>query len=372
MSESTTSLAKDVTVKNDASTSTTVQQSISGAPTTATAELSQRYFYQRVKNLLQRDISALGIHQHEVSFNAHFSENYYRVVTPKSATPTTTSTITEYPESTFSTPVSISVVDPENGKITLTTPAVVTVLSTSTQPDGGYATYTHIIANPSVANDAQIAQTGPYEESHSPQMRSVTQDIGHFLGNSTPIPSGEDARRPSFNSSNGRSHSDIAPLVSHVLSPRRVPVPTVNPFDDPSLAAGLVGYGLGYGLEYNRVLRDRLDTASIAQSSPSIYPASLPPLGDDDNTDATQSPVTEHSFDIPNPKVVPSQAPPRPPRSHLRRSLTKPFEMYPITPPSSVSSHTAPDSPLDATKVVRRKTLLDVRPRQILEPMEDI
>jgi len=157
-------------------------------------------------------------------------------------------------------------------------------------------------------------------------------------------------------------HSDSAPLVGigSGMSPRRVPVPADHLLDNHQYNRGL-GFGIGYGRVFNDDHRDRI---SVAQSSPSIYPVSLPPSGDDDNTDVTQSPTIENS-DF-SPKNVVKGAPPRPPRSHLRRSITKPFEIYPITPAPSTSSHAASDPPspiLDQTKVINRRTLLDVRPR---------
>jgi len=112
------------------------------------------------------------------------------------------------------------------------------------------------------------------------------------------------------------------------------------------------------------------DPKPSAQSSPSIYPASLPPANDG-----------HEIFEEFQPPPVPV-APPRPRRSHLRDSASKtPL----VTPPSSVSSHspisefagpfgftpTSADGEqstfqhggLQLNEIIGRRTLLDVRPR---------
>ncbi|TFY66741.1 hypothetical protein EVG20_g4357 [Dentipellis fragilis] len=59
---------------------------------------------------------------------------------------TSTSTITDQPESTFARPVSIPVTT--GGSTVLTAPPFITSLATSTEPNGVVTTITHIIANP--------------------------------------------------------------------------------------------------------------------------------------------------------------------------------------------------------------------------------
>ncbi|GLB36123.1 putative rab subfamily of small GTPases [Lyophyllum shimeji] len=311
-------------------------------------------------------------------------------------TRTRTSTITDRPVSTFSSPVAVSVVDPNNGRVSLTTPAVVTVFSTSSGANGELVTFTHVVANPTgFSAENQVSSAGflgnhgaaaavfvvnrrqrwlaglqqpmpsnPFEDpSDPPPMRSVNdnhQDIN--WDGSAPFAFGnEEPRRLSMHSSSSHHHNDVTPLVGigSGMSPRRVPVPKDDLYTNESR---VVGFGVGYGRAFND---DRRDRASLAQSSPSIYPASLPPSGDEETIDATQSPISEHSSGSSSRKVV-AGAPPRPPRSHLRRSITKPYDVYPVTPPTSVSSHapSKPPSPiLDQTKVTGRRTLLDVRPR---------
>ncbi|KAF8078654.1 hypothetical protein FPV67DRAFT_1689360 [Lyophyllum atratum] len=336
-------------------------------------------------------------------------------------TSTRTSTITDHPESTFSSPVSVSVIDPNNGRVTLTTPPVVTVFSTSTEPNGEFVTFTHVVANPTgFSSEKQVSVTGgflgnhgavagvfvvvgifasaigccivlvfrrrrrqsrrrrwlagiqqpapsnPFEDpSDSPQMRIINNNRQEVnWDGSAPFTFSGETRQVSLHSTTSQHDTDAAtPFVGigSGMSPRRVPVPSHHFVDNPNNNPGL-GFGVGYGRAFGEDHRDRV---SIAQSSPSIYPVSLPPSGDDDTTDATVSPTVENASDFSSRHIIVG-APPRPPRSHLRRSITKPSEMYPITPPTSVSSH-APSNPpspiLDQAKVISRRTLLDVRPR---------
>jgi len=68
-----------------------------------------------------------------------------------------TSTITDEPESTFSTPVD-AVTLTSNGHTTTSFPPLVTVMSTSELLNGSYTTLTHVVANPTnVASEGDIA-----------------------------------------------------------------------------------------------------------------------------------------------------------------------------------------------------------------------
>lgn len=94
------------------------------------------------------------------------------------------------------------------------------------------------------------------------------------------------------------------------------------------------------------------DAPSIAQSSPSVYAATLPLPTDDyvdarrPYQDATYIPeATRQDFVI--------DAPPRPPRSQLRDTILKSGMAYPMTPPISTStsshSHTHHSDPYERT-----------------------
>lgn len=111
---------------------------------------------------------------------------------------------------------------------------------------------------------------------------------------------------------------------------------------------------------------------SLAQSSPSVYPATLPR---DDASSIYEDVELDHREE-PNPPV----APPRPPRSVLRDMPSNSgLEYRPITPPQSVSSHShnhsAPPSPI--VEIFKAPPTafpgrLDIRPQSKGGPQEDI
>ncbi|KNZ77434.1 hypothetical protein J132_05450, partial [Termitomyces sp. J132] len=322
-----------------------------------------------------------------------------------------TSTITDQPESTFSSPVAISVINPKNGKASLSTPAFITVLSTSTQPDGGFVTFTHVVANPNItiSSDSRTVPTGflanrgavagvftvvgilacsivfslallcrrrhrrnrqkrwlasiqrrrslsenPFDGpgSYSPQMRNIDEDLGYRKGTASLTSRG--SLSIGHHSSNSFNGLDAAPFVSPLSVPSLGRVP-VDPFKGISSNTRSDGYSTGPGHTQNN--KPRFNSA--AHMSPSLCPPSLPPSGDEDNiTDGTRSPISDNSSKMSHSNSIASGVPPRPPRSPLRRSLAKPSETYSITP---LSSYTPSSSPivLAAAKVTGRRTLLD-------------
>lgn len=337
-------------------------------------------------------------------------------------TTTRTSTITDHPESTFSSPVPVSVTDPNNGKVSLTTPVAVTVLSTSTEPNGEYVTYTHVIANPTGWPEGQSSKrTGfmekngtvagvftvvgiiscaisiclvvlfrrhrrrtrrrkwlmtiqsprpsdPFEDPpNTPQMGSVTRSREETAwdGN-TPFIYSSNTRR--ISSRSGQPQPD-APLidVESDLTPQKVPVHVGHLFDHHKYNPAL-GFGVGYGHSNGQPR----DGASMARSTPSIYPESLAESGDDSTSDNNHSTKSSDYYAHPIRRNLTEGAPPRPPRSHLRGSISKHIEMHPITPPTSISSHvhSVPQSPsLEQENFFTRRTLLDVR-RRSAQPKE--
>jgi len=102
------------------------------------------------------------------------------------------------------------------------------------------------------------------------------------------------------------------------------------------------------------------------QSTPSIYPPSLP--ANDDLVTPVSPTVNKITMEQPERAVLP---PPRPPRSHLRDTLKRALEYAPLTPPASISSHagSAPETPVSEASnkspqdLLSRRTLLDVRLR---------
>lgn len=120
------------------------------------------------------------------------------------------------------------------------------------------------------------------------------------------------------------------------------------------------------GLALTTSIPDARTTSQISlpQSSPSIYTATLPPDVDDDPTfDWEEAPVPILPI-----AVIP---PPRPPRSLLRdRSLTRKsvdYTGYPLTPPSSESSHSASASKPASPSLERQGSLPRRRPSESYE-----
>uniref|UniRef100_A0A0W0F5N3 Ras-domain-containing protein n=1 Tax=Moniliophthora roreri TaxID=221103 RepID=A0A0W0F5N3_MONRR len=98
------------------------------------------------------------------------------IVFVKGTSPSTTmtNTITVEPESTFSTPVGIVVTQPD-GSTTLSFPALVTVLSTSQEPDGSFTTFTHTIANPTGFSDSNSGAVHNRQVSHGYTMHNLAK-----------------------------------------------------------------------------------------------------------------------------------------------------------------------------------------------------
>ncbi|RDB29159.1 hypothetical protein Hypma_015555 [Hypsizygus marmoreus] len=348
----------------------------------------------------------------------------------KATKSTRTSTITDHPVSTFSSPVAVPVTDNSNGRVTLTTPAAITVLSTSTEPEGEFVTYTHVIANPSgfssgiqtkssgfLANHGAVAgvflvvgitaaavglclllllrrrlrrnrrdrwlaemhpqptpPSNPFEDPQQPQMRTPDENHRETTWEGRNLNIFDDTKSGHLHYLNVQRGLESR-IGTGYTNPSRVTVPSEYPPDDHNEhRAG----NIGLVHLFSRVEDITPSRASIAQSSPSIYPASLPPTGDDDSVDAMHYPTDESDSTGTN---LIGQAPPRPPKSHLRRSVTKSSGMYPMTPPPSASSHSHSNPPSPITEetyaktprdnVWKRRTLLDVRPRPNHEYVTD-
>lgn len=71
-----------------------------------------------------------------------------------------TSTITDHPFSTFSTPVSITLTN-SDGETATSAPPFITSIASSTNSDGSSVVYTHVIANPtgSFSSNAAVGQS---------------------------------------------------------------------------------------------------------------------------------------------------------------------------------------------------------------------
>ncbi|KAF7320289.1 Dienelactone hydrolase [Mycena kentingensis (nom. inval.)] len=278
---------------------------------------------------------------------------------------TATSTITDPPESTLNQPVFVSVIA-SDGKPSSTAPPLVTFLSTSTQPDGNLVTFTHVVANPNptafVGSQALEEHTSFFNNSGAvagvflvvgailtgaivfglficcrKQRRKREEHRRWLVSMHRPRPlSDNDAFMVErsyeryegpwdgrVRSPTSMSDTPVGPGHYKVSPPRRVQ-PNYD-FHEAAVASPGPSSDVGSGpLEHKEVglaiTTDEQVNRPSAQSSPSIYPASLAPVEDN----ALPEPI--------EPLVLPP--PPRPRRSHLRNpSLTKTTQL--VTPPSS-------------------------------------
>ncbi|KAI9063121.1 hypothetical protein FKP32DRAFT_1722604 [Trametes sanguinea] len=98
----------------------------------------------------------------------------------KTAAPTSTSTVTDKPETTLSSPVFETVTDAEH-HTSLTLPPVFTSVQVSQLPDGGQVSITHIIANPTGIYGVQAESSSHGFFSHSGAVAGVFLAIGIII-----------------------------------------------------------------------------------------------------------------------------------------------------------------------------------------------
>ncbi|KAF8168131.1 hypothetical protein B0H34DRAFT_47702 [Crassisporium funariophilum] len=314
-----------------------------------------------------------------------------------------TSTITTQADTTLSIPVVLTSTNPDGARV-LTTPALVTILSTSTEPNGSLATITHVVANPSKPNSGEQFTTSsgilhnqgaaagifvvvglavasilvgvifyirrrrrinrrrrwlagmqqqqrptsfhgdPFRDpsdnnsSGPPMMRSVdngNDDIRWDRRGGTPFLQ---------ESSSGHDHRGFAHGGASVYPdthPFFKPGPSTAPENHQLQNIGFASPDLATRAQFRR---------SLAPSTPSIYPASLPAEDDQYHQyhEDEQEPPAAHVMHVIRKAapVSPIAIPPRPPRSHLRESAKiQNLDYAPLTPPaSSVSSHSHTDA----------------------------
>ncbi|KAK7064252.1 hypothetical protein R3P38DRAFT_33781 [Favolaschia claudopus] len=334
-------------------------------------------------------------------------------VMPVSCTGTTTSTITDTPESTLARPSFISVVN-SNGQTSFTAPPLVTILSTSREPNGSFVTFTHVVANPTGLNQAiSGGHTSFFHNAGA--VAGVFLVIGVILTAIVAFATFVMCRR------RRRKREAHRRWLISINRPRPVSDPSHDPFEDPRSApsppmrmvphawdapaawdtqarptrreSSLSDLGLLNlpAVQPNSIVEEKrqsqsnprdsneiglaITTNESRQSSPSLYPPSLP-TANDDHDDALEEVYRPPPPPSRNANASPPP-PPRPRRSHLRE--TKGL----LTPPSSVSDH-SPVSELPSTtspwglreqptiqlhgssqlnEIMGRKTLLDIRPR---------
>lgn len=183
-----------------------------------------------------------------------------------------------------------------------------------------------------------------YREAHEgSHMRSIqtTSEVIHDPHMVSYNNSGYRPQSPpeSTEGSMGLGLTGVGTATRGVIVPLRRPLSGGDPFRDPPH----VPQNTPVSFSPNRDRFNELSGASIAPSSPSIYPESLPPTDDSpspiDSEPKSQikpfpEPLLRRSLSVPSR----SEAPPRPPRSHLRESQ-KSTDIIPLTPPASLSSH---------------------------------
>ncbi|KAF8640707.1 hypothetical protein AX17_000363 [Amanita inopinata Kibby_2008] len=339
-------------------------------------------------------------------------------------TPTATSTITDFPVSTFSTPVAVTMT--QGGNTVVSTPSFVTLLTTTTNTDGSAVTWTHVVANPNklsatssrsfLQNTGAVAgvfvvvgivaasfllcllyfirrsrrtkrqskwlatlQNPRYEEVHH-EDKNPFDDLD--------IPSSSPPVRPLTSDSNATLHRNIYPAHNAV---RNYQTKELDATDagvtrgsaPPGWAAGKRGLfndGRNYqphpmefaflNPELEAKVQDSGKPALTADSSPSIYAATLPRAEDEpeETLEGNERNGQNERDRRTSQSTYVTEAPPRPPKSHLR-SLTSRGELAYYTPdsstgPASPSGSTSDHSPTKGThSIYARRTLLDVRPR---------
>jgi hypothetical protein len=334
-----------------------------------------------------------------------------------------TSTITDQPSSTFASLVGVQVTNAD-GSTTLSFPPLVTVLSTSQEANGSYVTWTHVVANPTGFLSVDGASNSFF--SKAGQVAGVFLVVGIVAASLMVFLFVSCRRRRARYNRRKRWLSGIQrplPIPDDPFEDPRDPPsmwavndgvswdgrrrtlidnenPTPMSTDGPTNGLGLSGVGpeaalthgggynpgynlLGASYEQNMISlavstnRDGGQSRpSLAQSSPSIYPPTLPAHDEDG--------IVYEDIDMGPPTLSRSPssgAPPRPPRSHLRDSVVKGSEYFPMTPPPSVSSHGHSDPFADPSfspssrpssahihkavqeDIFNRRTILDVRAR---------
>lgn len=354
------------------------------------------------------------------------------IVTETGKWTSSTSTIVDHPESTFSTPVSITVV--ENGKSSLSVPPLVTVFSTTSESNGSVLTFTHIIANPTGfiggmqdTRDSSFLSNGGKVAGVFVVVGVIAATLFLFAYLAFRRRRNEARRRRRWIAGIQRplplppdpfeDPREVPPMMQiddHDWNQRRDIIadnPSLpHPHDGPSIGLGLTGIEpqkpegpfsdlyacdtneVGLAISTGPVMRRR----SFAQSSPSLYPPTLPA----DDVGLVGEDVGPHLSkpELAGPQSLPDgktehKVPPRPPRSPFREGPVK--YVYPITPPSSASSHehdsptSKPPTPelykfpssafftgqptrskTSQDDVLARPTLLDVRHRSSESPPE--
>ncbi|KAI0669839.1 hypothetical protein C8Q78DRAFT_1079755 [Trametes maxima] len=209
--------------------------------------------------------------------------------------PTSTSTITEQPDTTLSSPHFVTVTDADH-HTSLSVPPLFTSVIVSELPDGGLVSVTRIIANPTGIYGVEIdSKMGFF--AHSGAVAGVFLVVGavlaaialgiwlfirrrrrqnpRFIGtisNPRPIPDNpfEDPRdfhQPQMRYSSGLSFTDRTIVIDGIPSPPRPARPPRSPFDDynrrmSSQSSGRRSYEHAAGLDLTGVSTHRRSTST--------------------------------------------------------------------------------------------------------------
>lgn len=376
--------------------------------------------------------SSQQITSHGAEANASTGSTSVKTVIQTVPSSTLTNTVTHAPESTLSSAVGIAVTS--NGHTQVSFPALVTLVTTSSFADGDLTTWTTVLANPTnaaatTAGDASFAHNkgalggtiaalvvvalavlaalticcrrrgkrrmkrrqwihniqarlpvpdDPYENPRdAPVMRSLSQTSQnehhyHFQSNS-PISAQRFLDQPSSPRFNAHTEN-VVPLNSLGLT--ATDAYRISPLSDsPYTSNHVPSQWIGLAVSTDGIQAHQ-SRPSIAQSSPSIYPPSIPLPNDDGSvyeeidlinhdppaasgTTSLPTPTTpiESPFDdayslkpqtmgsvlapetISLPAAAATGAPLRPARSILRETRSKITEHHLATPPSSLSGH---------------------------------
>ncbi|PPQ80842.1 hypothetical protein CVT25_001967 [Psilocybe cyanescens] len=329
-----------------------------------------------------------------------------------------TSTVTQPADTTLSSAIAITSTNSDGAKV-VTTPALVTFMSTSTESNGALTTVTHVVANPpNLTGTQQLSSAnGPLHKQgvlagicvvvgvvaativiglifFIRRKRRLDRRRRWLAGMQQQRPSSlsgdpfrdpqESYQGPAMRSvgtareSHWDQSSSGSPLVMQepLSHEQRNMFGGVSLVPDPYPAVHVINSPEQERYEYPHArLAYTTDSASpmapfkrqsMTPSSPSIYPATLPP--DDNEGHEAKDYIPEPVQQEPASPVSLSTVPPRPPRSHLRESAKIGRYGAPLTPPESNSSHNSqPPSPISEPnrpqEFFTRRTILDVRNR---------
>ncbi|TRM60193.1 hypothetical protein BD626DRAFT_505762 [Schizophyllum amplum] len=333
-----------------------------------------------------------------------------KIVLSKLGSATATQTITDMPESTLSEAVSVtSTYSDSEGRVftTIAVPGVITITSTSTGAGGGFVYSTHVVANPTGLGGSSAIGTESGFFTNTGAVAGTFTVVGlaaaaaFFLvfwccrkrrhnqrrqrwmetaGDHTPYTQ----QGSPFEDPRPEMLAPLTPLTvsraasERFLDGRRPPIPSLlpaappfvnpgarvtelervqpSPFADPAPPMATVK-PLTIAPRYPFPQPE--ENYSLAPSSPSIYPDSLPPVDEHNNAQpANDNPFEELSLDESKPSTgYVANAPPRPARSHLRRESSK--IRMPLTPPSSNGHSPSPDGTRQLpSEVYSRNTMI--------------